>query len=83
GRNLVIKQSYGAPRVTKHSVTVAKVVEFNDKLKNVGATPMQQVANATNDMAGDSNVQSMVQLVQQFLHALYFQKVASQMHWYE
>ncbi|GJT11931.1 chaperonin CPN60-2, mitochondrial-like protein [Tanacetum coccineum] len=53
GRNLVIEQSYGAPRVTKHGVTIPKAVEFNDKVKNVGATPMQQVANATNDMAGD------------------------------
>ncbi|GJY42194.1 chaperonin CPN60-2, mitochondrial-like protein [Tanacetum coccineum] len=80
GRNVVIEQSYVAPRVTIHGVMIAKAVEFNNKVKNIGATPMQQVVNATNDVAGDGNVQHMVQLVQQFLHALYFQKVASQMH---
>nr|GMD90756.1 chaperonin CPN60-2, mitochondrial [Ipomoea batatas] len=53
GRNVVIEQSWGAPKVTKDGVTVAKSVEFNNKVKNVGASLVKQVANATNDVAGD------------------------------
>ncbi|XP_074566703.1 chaperonin CPN60-2, mitochondrial-like [Curcuma longa] len=53
GRNVVIEQSYGAPKVTKDGVTVAKSIEFNDKIKNMGASLVKQVANATNDVAGD------------------------------
>ncbi|KAG6515976.1 hypothetical protein ZIOFF_026422 [Zingiber officinale] len=53
GRNVVIEQSYGAPKVTKDGVTVAKSIEFKDKIKNVGASLVKQVANATNDVAGD------------------------------
>nr|GEZ82707.1 chaperonin CPN60-2, mitochondrial-like [Tanacetum cinerariifolium] len=52
--------SYGVPRVTIHGVTVAKAVEFNDKVKNVGATHMQQVANATNDVTGDGTTRATV-----------------------
>ncbi|KAL7594765.1 chaperonin CPN60-2, mitochondrial [Lactuca sativa] len=53
GRNVVIEQSYGPPKVTKDGVTVAKSIEFKDKIKNVGASLVKQVANATNDVAGD------------------------------
>ena len=53
GRNVVIEQSFGAPKVTKDGVTVAKAIEFKEKLKNVGASLVKQVANATNDVAGD------------------------------
>ncbi|XP_014513863.1 chaperonin CPN60-2, mitochondrial [Vigna radiata var. radiata] len=53
GRNVVIEQSFGGPKVTKDGVTVAKSIEFNDKVKNVGASLVKQVANATNDVAGD------------------------------
>ncbi|KAL9349527.1 hypothetical protein Peur_056782 [Populus x canadensis] len=53
GRNVVIEQSFGAPKVTKDGVTVAKSIEFKDKVKNVGASLVKQVANATNDAAGD------------------------------
>ncbi|MCD7469612.1 Mitochondrial chaperonin 60 [Datura stramonium] len=53
GRNVVIEQSWGAPKVTKDGVTVAKSVEFKDKIQNVGASLVKQVANATNDVAGD------------------------------
>ncbi|CAA7045690.1 unnamed protein product [Microthlaspi erraticum] len=53
GRNVVIEQSWGAPKVTKDGVTVAKSIEFKDKVKNVGASLVKQVANATNDVAGD------------------------------
>ncbi|KAK1260398.1 CLIP-associated protein [Acorus gramineus] len=53
GRTVVIEQSYGAPKVTKDGVTVAKSVEFKDRVKNMGASLVKQVANATNDVAGD------------------------------
>ncbi|KAI4377156.1 hypothetical protein MLD38_014835 [Melastoma candidum] len=53
GRNVVIEQSFGAPKVTKDGVTVAKSVEFKDRVKNLGASLVKQVANATNDVAGD------------------------------
>ncbi|KGN44557.1 chaperonin CPN60-2, mitochondrial [Cucumis sativus] len=53
GRNVVLEQSFGAPKVTKDGVTVAKSIEFEDKVKNVGASLVKQVANATNDVAGD------------------------------
>ncbi|KAM5563215.1 chaperonin CPN60-1, mitochondrial [Rosa sericea] len=53
GRNVVLEQSFGAPKVTKDGVTVAKSIEFKDKVKNIGASLVKQVANATNDAAGD------------------------------
>lgn len=56
GRNVVIEQSWGAPKVTKDGVTVAKSIEFKDKVKNVGASLVKQVANATNDAAGDGEL---------------------------
>ncbi|CAA6660928.1 unnamed protein product [Spirodela intermedia] len=53
GRNVIIERSHGDPKVTKDGVTVAKSVEFKDKAKNVGASLVKQVANATNTAAGD------------------------------
>ncbi|KAM0835814.1 hypothetical protein ACQ4PT_062712 [Festuca glaucescens] len=53
GRTVIIEQSFGAPKVTKDGVTVAKSIEFKDRVKNVGASLVKQVANATNDTAGD------------------------------
>jgi chaperonin GroEL (HSP60 family) len=53
---VVIEQSYGAPKVTKDGVTVAKSIEFKDKVKNIGASLVKQVANATNDVAGDGKL---------------------------
>ncbi|XP_072963726.1 chaperonin CPN60-2, mitochondrial [Typha angustifolia] len=53
GRTVVLEQSYGAPKVTKDGVTVAKSIEFKDRVKNMGASLVKQVANATNDVAGD------------------------------
>ncbi|KAF3328132.1 chaperonin CPN60-2 [Carex littledalei] len=53
GRTVVIEQSFGAPKVTKDGVTVAKSIEFKDRTKNMGASLVKQVANATNDVAGD------------------------------
>ena len=49
----MIEQSYGAPKVTKDGVTVAKAIEFKDKYANAGAQLMRQVASKTNDTAGD------------------------------
>ncbi|KAK7354979.1 hypothetical protein VNO80_14224 [Phaseolus coccineus] len=56
GRNVVIEQSFGGPKVTKDGVTVAKSIEFKDKVTNVGASLVKQVANAPNDVAGDDAV---------------------------
>ena len=53
GRNVVLDQSYGGPKITKDGVTVAKAIEFKDKFQNVGASLVKQVASATNDVAGD------------------------------
>ena len=53
---MVIEQSFGAPKVTKDGVTVAKSIEFKDKVKNIGASLVKQVANATNDVAGDGKL---------------------------
>ena len=49
----MIEQSYGAPKITKDGVTVAKAIEFKDRYRNVGASLVKQVASATNDVAGD------------------------------
>jgi chaperonin GroEL len=53
GRNVVIEQSYGPPKVTKDGVTVAKAVELQDRIQNLGANLIKQVASKTNDTAGD------------------------------
>lgn len=53
GRNVVIDQSFGAPKITKDGVTVAKNIEFSDKFENMGAQLVRSVANKTNDAAGD------------------------------
>ena len=53
GRNVVLDKSFGAPRITKDGVTVAKEIEFKDKFENMGAQMVRDVANKTNDLAGD------------------------------
>jgi chaperonin GroEL len=53
GRNVVLDKSYGAPRSTKDGVTVAKEIELEDKFENMGAQMVREVAQKTNDMAGD------------------------------
>src|SRR5471032_473233 len=53
GRNVVLDKSYGAPRITKDGVTVAKEIEFEDKFENMGAQMVRKVAQKTNDKAGD------------------------------
>lgn len=55
GRNVIIERSRGDPKVTKDGVTVAQSIEFKEKAKNVGASLVKQVANATNTAAGDGN----------------------------
>ena len=53
GRNVVMDKSFGAPRITKDGVTVAKEIEFKEKFENMGAQLVRDVANKTNDTAGD------------------------------
>ncbi len=53
GRNVLIDKSYGAPRITKDGVTVAKEIELEDKFENMGAQMVREVASKTNDIAGD------------------------------
>merc|ERR1719335_1831502 len=60
GRNVIIDQSFGAPKVTKDGVTVAKAIELKDKRMNVGASLIKQVASKTNDIAGDGTTTSTV-----------------------
>jgi len=60
GRNVVLDQSYGAPKITKDGVTVAKGIEFKDKFMNMGAQLVRQVANKTNDQAGDGTTTATV-----------------------
>src|SRR5947208_3817807 len=60
GRNVVIDKSYGAPRITKDGVTVAKEIELEDKFENMGAQMVREVAQKTNDMAGDGTTTATV-----------------------
>jgi chaperonin GroEL len=60
GRNVVLDKSYGAPRITKDGVTVAKEIEFADKFENMGAQLVREVASKTNDIAGDGTTTAIV-----------------------
>src|SRR6195952_3192226 len=60
GRNVVIDKSFGAPRITKDGVTVAKEIELKDKLQNMGAQMVREVASKTNDKAGDGTTTATV-----------------------
>jgi len=60
GRNVVIEKSFGAPRITKDGVTVAKEVELADKFENMGAQMVKEVASRTNDEAGDGTTTATV-----------------------
>ena len=60
GRNVVIDKSFGSPRTTKDGVTVAKEIELADKFENMGAQMIKEVANKTNDLAGDGTTTSTV-----------------------
>jgi chaperonin GroEL len=60
GRNVVIDKSFGAPRITKDGVTVAKEIELEDKFENMGAQMVREVAQKTNDLAGDGTTTATV-----------------------
>src|ERR687894_1812658 len=60
GRNVVLDKSFGAPRVTKDGVTVAKEIELSDKFENMGAQMVREVASKTNDLAGDGTTTATV-----------------------
>ena len=60
GRNVVIDKSFGAPRITKDGVTVAKEIELEDKFENMGAQMIREVASKTNDIAGDGTTTATV-----------------------
>ncbi len=60
GRNVVIDRAYGAPRITKDGVTVAKEIELSDKFENMGAQMVREVASKTNDLAGDGTTTATV-----------------------
>ncbi len=60
GRNVVIEKSYGAPRITKDGVSVAKEIELEDKFENMGAQMVREVASKTNDLAGDGTTTATV-----------------------
>ena len=60
GRNVVLDKSYGAPRITKDGVTVAKEIELEDKFENMGAQMLREVASKTSDIAGDGTTTATV-----------------------
>ncbi|MCE6076445.1 chaperonin GroEL [Agrobacterium vitis] len=60
GRNVVIEKSFGAPRITKDGVSVAKEIELEDKFENLGAQLLREVASKTNDLAGDGTTTATV-----------------------
>jgi chaperonin GroEL len=60
GRNVVLDKSYGAPRITKDGVTVAKEIELDDKFENMGALMVREVASKTSDIAGDGTTTATV-----------------------
>jgi len=60
GRNVVLDKSFGAPRITKDGVTVAKEIELDDKFENMGAQMVREVASKTNDTAGDGTTTATV-----------------------
>jgi chaperonin GroEL len=60
GRNVIMEKSFGAPRITKDGVTVAKEIELDDKFENMGAQMVREVAQKTNDLAGDGTTTATV-----------------------
>ncbi|HIJ61936.1 MAG TPA: chaperonin GroEL [Rhodospirillaceae bacterium] len=67
GRNVVLGKSYGAPRITKDGVTVAKEIDLSDRFENMGAQMVKEVASRTSDMVGDGTTTATV-LAQAILH---------------
>src|SRR5471030_2481226 len=60
GRNVVIEKSFGAPRITKDGVSVAKEIELSDRFENMGAQMLREVASKTSDIAGDGTTTATV-----------------------
>src|SRR3712207_1191441 len=60
GRNVVLEKSFGAPRITKDGVTVAKEIELEDKFENMGAQMVREVASKTSTIAGDGTTTATV-----------------------
>src|SRR5438874_5456395 len=60
GRNVLLNKSYGAPRITKDGVTVAKEIELSDKFENMGAQMVKEVASKTSDAVGDGTTTATV-----------------------
>ena len=60
GRNVVLDKAFGAPRISKDGVTVAKEIELKDKFENMGAQMVREVASKTNDVAGDGTTTATV-----------------------
>src|SRR5581483_2453999 len=60
GRNVLLNKSYGAPRITKDGVTVAKEIELSDRFENMGAQMVREVATRTGDQAGDGTTTATV-----------------------
>src|ERR1700759_2002214 len=60
GRNVVLEKSYGAPRITKDGVTVAKEIDLTDKFENMGAQLVKEVASRTSTLAGDGTTTATV-----------------------
>ena len=67
GRNVVLDKAFGAPRITKDGVTVAKEIELSDKFENMGAQMVREVASKTNDEAGDGTTTATL-LAQAIVH---------------
>jgi chaperonin GroEL len=67
GRNVILEQSWGSPKITKDGVTVAKGIELKDKFQNIGAKLVQDVANNTNEEAGDGTTTATVSCNEEFL----------------
>ena len=60
GRNVVLEKSYGAPEITNDGVTIAKAIELKDHFENMGAKLVSEVAQKTNDIAGDGTTTATV-----------------------
>src|SRR3990167_8765604 len=60
GRNVILEKGYGAPTITNDGVTIAKEIELEDKIENMGAEIVKEVANKTNDIAGDGTTTAVV-----------------------
>ena len=73
GRNAILDQSFGAPKITKDGVTVAKHIEFKDRFQNMGAQLVRQVASKTNDIAGDGTTSATVLTRAIFRYGIFFE----------